>query len=83
MAVVRDLFTGHAAAIVLSRHGSLAGSAAAMVGFAQFGAAGVIAPIVGLLGNTSLAVAITMTTAATLAFTVLALMSLPQRRHPR
>ncbi|NKY43827.1 multidrug effflux MFS transporter [Nocardia cerradoensis] len=73
----------NAPALALSRHGGVAGTAAATVGFAQFGAAGVVAPIVGLLGNTSLAVAITMTAAATLAFTVLALMSISRRERPR
>ena len=56
----------NAPAVALSRHGEAAGTAAALIGFAQFGAAAVIAPIVGLLGNTSLAVAIAMTGASIL-----------------
>jgi DHA1 family bicyclomycin/chloramphenicol resistance-like MFS transporter len=56
----------NAPAVALSRHGEAAGSAAALIGFAQFGAAAVVAPIVGLLGNTSLAVAISMTGASVL-----------------
>ncbi|MBB5916129.1 DHA1 family bicyclomycin/chloramphenicol resistance-like MFS transporter [Nocardia transvalensis] len=62
----------NAPALALSRYGAVAGAAAAMVGFAQFGAAAVVAPIVGLLGNTSLAVAITTTVAAALGFAALA-----------
>ncbi|MEV5652347.1 multidrug effflux MFS transporter [Nocardia sp. NPDC052254] len=62
-------------ALALSRHGAVAGTAAATVGFAQFGAAAVIAPIVGLLGNTSLAVAITMTAAAALGLVALTTVS--------
>ncbi|MFD4405439.1 hypothetical protein ACFWPH_22020 [Nocardia sp. NPDC058499] len=54
-------------ASALSRHGSAAGSAAAVVGFAQFGAAAVAAPAVGLLGNSARAIAIVMTGAAALA----------------
>ncbi|MFB7855897.1 multidrug effflux MFS transporter [Rhodococcus qingshengii] len=56
----------NAPAVALSRHGEAAGSAAALIGFAQFGAAAVVAPVVGLLGNTSLAVAISMTGASVL-----------------
>lgn len=59
-------------ALALSRHGALAGSAAALVGFAQFATAAVVAPLVGLLGNTALAVAITSGTAALLGFLALA-----------
>ncbi|WP_280398092.1 multidrug effflux MFS transporter [Nocardia carnea] len=54
-------------ASALSRHGEAAGSAAAVVGFAQFGAAALAAPVVGLLGNSAHAIAIVMTAAATLA----------------
>ncbi len=61
----------NAPALALSRHGEAAGTAAAMVGFAQFGAAAVIAPIVGLLGNTSLAIAVAMTGSAVLALLAL------------
>lgn len=56
-------------ALALSRHGGSSGAAAAVIGFAQFGAAAVAAPVVGLLGNTALAVAAVMTAAAALAGT--------------
>ncbi|WP_084531513.1 multidrug effflux MFS transporter [Nocardia miyunensis] len=70
----------NAPALALSQHGAIAGTAAAMVGFAQFGAAAVVAPIVGLLGNTSLAVAIVTTASAGLGFAALGAVS--SRRPP-
>ncbi|NKY58417.1 multidrug effflux MFS transporter [Nocardia flavorosea] len=66
-------------ASALSRHGAAAGSAAAVVGFTQFGAAAIAAPAVGLLGNSALAIAIAMTGAAALAL----LGFLAARRHSR
>ncbi|MEV5832749.1 multidrug effflux MFS transporter [Nocardia sp. NPDC052112] len=63
----------NAPALALSRHGEAAGTAAAMVGFAQFAAAAVVAPAVGALGNTSLAVAVAMTASAALGFFALAM----------
>ncbi len=41
----------NAPAVALSRHGNSAGTAAAMLGAAQFGIGGLIAPVVGLLSN--------------------------------
>lgn len=70
----------NAPALALSRHGEAAGTAAAMVGFAQFGAAAVIAPIVGLLGNTSLAIAVAMTGSAVLALLALGTVVRPSAR---
>lgn len=40
-------------ALALSRHGEAAGTAAAMLGFVQFGVGAVVAPLVGLLGSDS------------------------------
>ncbi|WP_051164951.1 multidrug effflux MFS transporter [Nocardia testacea] len=51
----------------MSRHGATAGSAAAVIGFTQFGAAAIAPPAVGLLGNSARGIAIVMTTAAALA----------------
>lgn len=48
----------NAPAIALSRHGDRAGSAAALIGFIQFGVGAVGAPSVGLLGNTPVAMAV-------------------------
>jgi MFS transporter, DHA1 family, multidrug resistance protein len=41
----------NAPAVALSRHGESAGTAAALLGAAQFGIGGMIAPVVGLLSN--------------------------------
>ena len=41
----------NAPAVALSRHGEAAGTAAALLGAAQFGIGGLIAPVVGLLSN--------------------------------
>lgn len=38
-------------ALAMSRHGAIAGTAAALIGVAQFGIGGAAAPVVGLLGN--------------------------------
>jgi len=56
-------------ALALTRHGEAAGTAAAMLGFVQFGVGAVVAPLVGLLGSDS---AVPMG-AVMLAVTVLAL----------
>ncbi|MFV9453418.1 multidrug effflux MFS transporter [Rhodococcus sp. NM-2] len=72
----------NAPALALTRHGDAAGTAAAIVGFAQFGTAAVVAPIVGVLGNTALAVAVTMTSCAVLAVLSLGFGVRPNaRRH--
>ena len=47
-------------ALALSRHGAMAGTAAAMLGAVQFGVAALLAPLVGVLGNDSLAMAAVM-----------------------
>jgi len=51
----------NAPAVALSRHHEAAGTAAALLGAAQFGAGAAIAPLVGVLGNDQLALAVTMT----------------------
>ena len=61
-------------ALALSRHGESAGTAAAMLGAAQFGVGGLAAPLVGLLGTGSavpMAAVMTATTASALALLVL------------
>jgi MFS transporter, DHA1 family, multidrug resistance protein len=47
----------NAPAVALSRHGETAGTAAAMLGAVQFGTGAAISPVVGLLGNDSVAMA--------------------------
>lgn len=73
------LVTPNTPALALSRHGETAGTAAAIVGFSQFGAGAVIAPIVGTLGNSILAVAATMATCAALSLLVFTLGYRPNR----
>lgn len=45
----------NAPAAALARHGSRAGSAAALIGATQFGVGAIAAPVVGALGNTAVA----------------------------
>jgi DHA1 family bicyclomycin/chloramphenicol resistance-like MFS transporter len=47
----------NAPALAMSRHGEVAGTAAALLGAVQFGVGGLAAPVVGLLGNGSVAMA--------------------------
>ncbi len=51
----------NAPAVALSRHPEAAGTAAALLGAAQFGLGAAIAPLVGVLGNTEVALALVMT----------------------
>ncbi|GAB2619059.1 Bcr/CflA family drug resistance efflux transporter [Paractinoplanes abujensis] len=48
----------NAPALALSRHGEAAGTAAALLGAMQFGVGALAAPLVGVLGNSALAMAI-------------------------
>lgn len=58
-------------AVALARHPDAAGTAAAVLGAAQFGVGAVIAPVVGALGNSELALAIVMTTGVVIALLAL------------
>ncbi len=51
----------NAPAVALSRHHEAAGTAAALLGAAQFGVGAAIAPVVGLMGNDEVALSIVMT----------------------
>lgn len=70
----------NAPALALSRHGEAAGTAAALLGAAQFGLGALTAPLVGLLGNDGPAMAITMTAGAAVAWLALSLTMLRARR---
>jgi DHA1 family bicyclomycin/chloramphenicol resistance-like MFS transporter len=61
----------NAPALALSRHGEAAGTAAALLGAAQFGLGALVAPLVGVLGNDGPAMAITMTSTAAIAWLAL------------
>src|SRR3954468_16432765 len=60
-------------ALAMSRYEPTAGSAAALLGAAQFGVAALAAPVVGLLGTDALAMALTLTGGMVAAGCVLAL----------
>lgn len=62
----------NAPALALSRHGEAAGTAAALLGAAQFGLGALISPLVGALGNDALAMAVVMTGGSAIALVTLA-----------
>lgn len=70
----------NAPALALSRHGEAAGTAAALLGAAQFGLGAAIAPLVGVLGNDGPAMAITMTACGGVAWAALAATLRRERR---
>ncbi len=61
----------NAPAVALSRHPDAAGTAAALLGAAQFTTGAVIAPVVGLLGNDEVALAVVMTAGVSIALVAL------------
>jgi DHA1 family bicyclomycin/chloramphenicol resistance-like MFS transporter len=61
----------NAPAVALSRHPDAAGTAAALLGAAQFGLGAAIAPVVGVLGNDELALSIVMTAGVLIALLAL------------
>jgi DHA1 family bicyclomycin/chloramphenicol resistance-like MFS transporter len=69
----------NAPALALSRHGEAAGSAAALLGAAQFGLAALAAPLVGMLGTGSVAMATVVAGGMVLATTALVVVARPSR----
>jgi DHA1 family bicyclomycin/chloramphenicol resistance-like MFS transporter len=63
----------NASALALSRHGEMAGTAAAFIGGTQALVSGIVAPLVGVLGGTTLAMTGVMAGASLAALLVLAL----------
>jgi DHA1 family bicyclomycin/chloramphenicol resistance-like MFS transporter len=61
----------NAPAVALSRHPDAAGTAAALLGAGQFGLGAAVAPLVGVLGNDELALAVVMTVGAVVALMAL------------
>jgi MFS transporter, DHA1 family, multidrug resistance protein len=61
----------NAPALALSRHSEAAGTAAALMGAAQFGLGAAIAPLVGVLGNSAIALAVVMTVTVVIALLAL------------
>lgn len=67
----------NAPAVALSRHHEAAGTSAALLGAAQFSMGAVIAPVVGLLGNDEIALAVVMTTGVAVALLALLVARVP------
>lgn len=63
----------NAPAVALSRHPDAAGTAAALLGAAQFGLGAAVAPVVGALGNGALALSVVMTAGVVIALSALLL----------
>jgi len=61
----------NAPAVALSRHPDAAGTAAALLGAAQFGLGAAVAPLVGVLGNDEVALALVMTAGMVIALLAL------------
>ena len=61
----------NAPAVALSRHPDAAGTAAALLGAAQFGLGAAVAPLVGVLGNNEIALALVMTAGMVIALLAL------------
>ncbi len=67
----------NAPALALSRHHEAAGTAAALLGAAQSGIGAAVAPVVGVLGNNELALALVMTTGVVVALLALVTVGRP------
>ena len=70
----------NAPAVALSRHHEAAGTAAALLGAAQFGLGALIAPVVGLLGNDEIALSVVMTAGVAIALLALLAVGAPAGR---
>ena len=75
-----QLILPNASAIALSRHGAMAGTAAAFIGAMQAGIAGIVSPLVGVLGGDASAMALVMVGSTATALLVLALATPAYRR---
>jgi MFS transporter, DHA1 family, multidrug resistance protein len=67
----------NAPAVALARHPDAAGTAAALLGAAQFGLGAAVAPLVGVLGNNEVALALVMTTGMVIALLALLAVGVP------
>ncbi|MFL6085946.1 MAG: multidrug effflux MFS transporter [Mycobacterium sp.] len=67
----------NAPAVALSRHPDAAGTAAALLGAAQFGLGAAVAPLVGVLGNDETALALVMTAGMVIALLALLAVGVP------
>ncbi|MGN8130031.1 multidrug effflux MFS transporter [Paenarthrobacter sp. 22069] len=69
----QGMIPANASVLALHNYGHMAGTAAAVIGALQSGVAGLVSPLVGVLGGTSLSMAGVMTGSCALAVMVLAL----------
>lgn len=69
----------NAPAVALTRHPDASGTSAAVLGAAQFGLGAAVAPVVGVLGNNAIALAVVMTSGMAVALLALLSVSLPSR----
>jgi MFS transporter, DHA1 family, multidrug resistance protein len=69
----------NAPAVALSRHGEAAGTAAALLGAAQFGVGALVSPLVGVLGNNAVAMATVIAGGLVLSTLVLVVVVRPWR----
>jgi MFS transporter, DHA1 family, multidrug resistance protein len=69
----------NAPAVALARHGETAGTAAALLGAVQFGTGALISPVVGVLGNDSVAMATVIAGGLLLSLLVLLVVVRPWR----
>ena len=67
----------NAPAVALARHPDAAGTAAAVLGAAQFGLGAAVAPLVGVLGNGEIALALVMTVGMVIALLALLAVGVP------
>jgi MFS transporter, DHA1 family, multidrug resistance protein len=67
----------NAPAVALSRHPDAAGTAAALLGAGQFGLGAAVAPLVGVLGNGEVALALVMTAGMVIALLALLAVGVP------
>jgi DHA1 family bicyclomycin/chloramphenicol resistance-like MFS transporter len=67
----------NAPAVALSRHPDAAGTAAALLGAAQFGLGAAVAPLGGVLGNNEIALALVMTAGMVIALLALLAVGVP------
>jgi DHA1 family bicyclomycin/chloramphenicol resistance-like MFS transporter len=69
----------NAPVVALARHGATAGTAAALLGAVQFGTGALVSPLVGVLGNDSVAMATVIAAGLGLALLVLVAVVRPRR----
>jgi MFS transporter, DHA1 family, multidrug resistance protein len=76
----QGLIPANASALAMSRHGEIAGTAAAVIGAVQSGVSGLVSPLVGVLGGDVVAMVTVMLGALMLAIAVLAIATPAYRR---